>query len=203
MKITDLAIVFSLILIVSISVLYLEDEKADDYIKDMVMKNNTIDNIIIGSLNAGYEDNVGGKPIINRESAVNYLKNALDIMKVEMNMKLSDIKIIIFTDEDGFYIDNITNVGENNKIVYPAEINHQKKVEMIVNEMEKVISNKDYGINTTINMDIPFNDGEDWKQTISAYSMLILYAGKKEHILNNDYFEFFVSGAKIVDNTKT
>lgn len=194
LKITDLSIVFSIVAMCFVVIINFKGNIMYESIRINSRYNVIMDNAVEDALRAGYENvNLLGKPVVNKENAVTFLFKEISIM-INGTLKLEDyysdlIKVLIYTEEDGFYFYDRTN-GWSNKCFYlkKEETLHQDKVNQILEFIED---------NYNIIMSIPINDGESYENTIDNYSLLLVYRGYDYFIDDTNYNSYCFSAAKV------
>ena len=142
--------------------------------------------MVVDSLNiAFYDTDPEGIPVVDKyglmdniinEAAIGILGNIDDYTKSIIE---SRIMFLIYLDRDGYYC--YQNGKWTDKIKYNSDV-HSMIVEQISMKINSMVGNRYKAL-------IPYNEGEDYKNTIEKYSCLVFY----EQL--NKYYCF--SGARI------
>lgn len=131
-----------------------------------------MDNGVENALKMAYEKvGINGKPIVNKEVMSEYLLDEISIMfdgvKNFRDYYGEEIKVLIYTEEDGFYYYDIKN-GWSEIIAFSDGENteHSKKVFELLKYVED---------NYKVTLTIPLNDGELFLNTVDDYSLIAVY----------------------------
>lgn len=172
MKITDYAILF-LGIILSFCVIYeFKDQMAFKKIICDEEINKAVDNSVVMALKSGYTKDIDNKCEIDLEITKNILKKTLaellygDIKEYNKDRITNRIIACIVVDEDGYY--TLTNNKWSDKNIFGSS-SHSGKVQEIEEVLEERLDNYIYRIL------LPENSGEIFAQTISDYSLLVVY----------------------------
>lgn len=180
MKLTDLAIVFQLFFLCIITVLHIRSTRLHALQISEIMHDNVMDGIVEDSLRAGYKsiDITDGRPWVE-------LSDVKECFKAEVNLYKADTSyVLIYVDCDGFYIlDSHVSEEWSEKINF-SNLNqtlHEQKIYELTYYIEHQLG---------IVLNIPYNSGESFMNTIDDYSLIAITYNK-----NYDVKSF--SGAKI------
>lgn len=190
MKITDYAILF-LGIILSFCIIYeFKDQMAFKKIICDEEINKVVDNSVVMALKSGYTKDIDNKCEIDLEITKNVLRKSLS------EMLYGDIKeyhkdgiiACILVDGDGYY--TLINNKWSDKNIFGSS-SHSGKVQEIEEVLEEKLDNYIYRIL------LPENSGEIFAQTISDYSLLVVY--ETQRIVYDDviYSGCILSGAAI------
>ncbi|MCI5603612.1 MAG: hypothetical protein SOV90_04915 [Lachnospiraceae bacterium] len=190
MKITDYAILF-LGIILSFCIIYeFKDQMAFKKIICDEEINKAVDNSVVMALKSGYTKDIDNKCEIDLEITKNVLRKSLS------EMLYGDIKeyhkdgiiACILVDGDGYY--TLINNKWSDKNIFGSS-SHSGKVQEIEEVLEEKLDNYIYRIL------LPENSGEIFAQTISDYSLLVVY--ETQRIVYDDviYSGCILSGAAI------
>lgn len=145
-----------------------------------------MDEVVVDSLNISfYDTNNNGVPLVDKselkENIINEAAIGLlgSIDESSKNVIESRIMFLIYLDEDGYYC--YINGKWTKKIKYDSDI-HAVVVDQVSQKINSIVGNKYKAL-------IPYNEGEDYKNSIDKYSCLVFYKQL------NKYYCF--SGAKI------
>ena len=179
MKLTDLAIVFQLFFICLIVVLHAKTSYVHTEMMAETMHNNVIDGIVEDALTAGfYNVDRYGNPMVDLDKVLKCFVEEHKLYGSE------DRQILLYVDEDGYYVWDSENILVWSSIIDfsdGANTSHEKKILELTTYMEHTYH---------INMNIPFNDGETWANTVDDYSLLAIS-------INKNWTVSCFSGAKI------
>ena len=190
MKITDYAILF-LGIILSFCIIYeFKDQMAFKKIICDEEINKAVDNSVVMALKSGYTKDIDNKCEIDLEITKNVLRKSLS------EMLYGDIKeyhkdgiiACILVDGEGYY--TLINNKWSDKNIFGSS-SHSGKVQEIEEVLEEKLDNYIYRIL------LPENSGEIFAQTISDYSLLVVY--ETQRIVYDDviYSGCILSGAAI------
>lgn len=179
MKLTDLAIIFQLFFICLIVVLHTRSSYVHSEMMAETMYNNVMDGIVEDALIAGfYNVDRYGKPMVDLDRVLRCFIEEHKLFGSE------DRQILLYVAEDGYYV-----WDSDATMMWSLEMHFSDgettKHEQKVLELTKYIE-QEYNIN----MNIPFNDGETWANTIDDYSLLAVS-------INRNWDVSCFSGAKI------
>lgn len=145
-----------------------------------------MDEVVVDSLNiAFYDTDSEGIPVVDRDELMNNIINEAsigilgNIDEYTKSIIESRIMFLIYMDRDGYYC--YQNGNWTDKIKYNSDV-HSMVVEQISMKINSMVGNRYKAL-------IPYNGGEDYKNTIEKYSCLVFY----EQL--NKYYCF--SGARI------
>ncbi len=195
MKLSDFAIVFSVIALCIFTIVSIKNELLYKNIIENARYNIIFDNAVEDALRAGFKDiDSKGRPIIDKEDVANYLFKEIS-MSFDSNTFMEEyyknvVKVIIITSDEGFFCyDFLENsFGEQIKYSNGSETKHENKIDQILSYIEE-----NYGIL----QNIPYNYGEDDINTIEDNSLLLVYKGYDNIIDGNNYNSYCFSGATI------
>lgn len=145
-----------------------------------------MDEVVVDSLNiAFYDTDSEGIPVVDRDELMNNIINEAsigilgNIDEYTKSIIESRIMFLVYMDRDGYYC--YQNGNWTAKIKYNSDV-HSMVVEQISMKINSMVGNRYKAL-------IPYNGGEDYKNTIEKYSCLVFY----EYL--NKYYCF--SGARI------
>jgi len=149
--------------------------------------NLTMDEVVVDSLNVSfYDTDSNGIPLVDKEELKENIINEAAICLLgsidesSKNIIESRIMFLLYLDSDGYYC--YRNGKWTDEIKYDSDI-HAVVVEQVSQKINSIVGNKYKTL-------IPYNDGEDYKNSIDKYSCLVFYEQQ------NKYYCF--SGATII-----
>lgn len=194
MKITDYAILFMTILL---SLCFIYEFKDNIAFRNAIYGeevNRAVDNAVVKALEQGYIS--GSKKTIGFEmqkvsntfiETASYLLygNANDYSKVIIESKIISF---ILVDNDGYY--SYSNGKWSEKNIFSSDL-HERKVYEIEERIQQDMDNEIYRVL------FPKNSGEIFAQTISDYSLLVVYETAAYEYDGNRYANCILSGAAV------
>ena len=145
-----------------------------------------MDEVVVDSLNVSfYDTDNNGIPLVDKgELKENIVSEAAiglfgSIDEASKSVIESRIMFLIYLDDDGYYC--YRNGKWTDEIKYDSDI-HSVVVEQVSNKINSIVGNKYKAL-------IPYNDGEDYKNSIDKYSCLVFYEQFSKY--------YCFSGAKI------
>lgn len=161
MKLTDIAIVFELLLICLLIVLHVRTALVHNVATTNIMYNNVMDGIVEDALRTGLcKVDKDGKPIVD-------LKEVVRCYQAEKKLyRDKEHHILIYVEEEGFYIwDSYIPDKWSDMVTFSEGMStsHANMVKELALYMEE---------NYSIRLSIPFNDGESFANTVEKYSLL-------------------------------
>lgn len=196
MKITDYAILFMSILL-SFSVVYiLKDEMNYKYLTHGEMLNTTIDNVVVTALEEGTEIKNGSIKYNQDKISATFFRMAEFIMTGNINngssknyyMFEENVIAFLLIENDGYYL--YEDGGWKDKVLFESE-KHEDKVLTVEKILNQKVSQLPYRVY------LPQNMGEINSQTVSDYSLLVLFKTNEYNYLGNSYIDCIISGAKL------
>lgn len=179
MKLTDLAIISMVFFICMLVVIHVKGDILYNYTVNRVMYNKVMDNITEEALSIGYSGvDVDGYPVVELDKIGEYFKVTTDMYGG------NPTNIMCYIDSDGFYMCvSLNGYLWNDKIYFTEKVDtpHEKKIQQL---SERV--NAEYGID----MNLPYNDGEKWENSVDEYSLIVISFEKSLEV-------YSFSGAKI------
>lgn len=188
MKLTDFAIVFSLVFICLIVILGYKLDYSCVHEEQRTELNNILDCAIQDSMEATFlsVDNEG-KPNVNKEQLLDTFirqvsfecygsMNDLYLSKVR-----NSVEIFIYTEDDCFY--EYYKGGWSDKIEFISD-EHSVRVSELLKEVNAKLADR------KVFLDLPVNDGENYKQTVNCYGAYSVYR-------MNNFNDYIFSGAAI------
>lgn len=174
MKITDYCIIFGITALCFITVI---SEKGRLTYNKMYINNRynvIMDNGVENALRASYEsvDN-SGNPVVNLDTASDYLLDEVSVMfdgnKILEDYYYDRIALIIYTDDRGYYqYDKVRGWSGVKLYSDGSDTSHQDKISELLTFVEKEYN---------IILSVPYNDGENYENSIDDYSLIAIYEG--------------------------
>lgn len=196
MKITDYALVFMTILL-SFYVVYLfKDGMNFNYLTHGEMLNSTIDNVVVAAMEEGTDIENGNIKYNPEKISDTFFNMAEFIMTGNINSINSsncyglerNVLAFLLIENDGYYL---YEEGEwEKKVIFETE-EHEEKVLIIEDVLNEKINQLPYRVY------LPKNGGEINSQTVSDYSLLVLFKTDEYNYLGEKYIDCIISGAKI------
>lgn len=192
MKLIDFALVYIAFFICLITTSSLKNDMLYANTLNNIMYNDCIDEVVVDSLKMSfYMVDEEGLPVIDKQLLIECYKSELSILFSDSNVMkemYDDSTVLILNEKDGYYV--YCNSMWSDKYLYGNEYTHEDKVYEIENTLLS-----QYGINLLL----PSNDGEKFKNTIGEYALLAIYRTKKVTIDSETYGIYTVSGAAILE----
>lgn len=186
MKLSNFTIIFIIILFLILFRLDINNSLNKSNLNENIRVNNLMDNITELSL---FDVIYSG--VINTEKVKNNFYNGVRIFFGDEYKNF--VKVLILTDEDGFYI---INEGEEIKKIYyslKCRENHEESVKELIDYIkEKYV----------IDLLIPINNGEADKNTIDDNTLIAVYKKRDYSIGNITYKNYSISASKLKINQK-
>lgn len=174
MKVSDFSIVFALMVICFTAAMNVRSSLLYERVWLNSRYNVIMDNAAEDALRAAYE-NVGGdgNPIVNLNTASEYFAGEAAVM-LSGDKKLGDyyydrLPVMIYTDREGFFC---YRGAEGWSSIHPYGEGEYTEHSAKINTLLEFIRDT-YGIELAI----PYNDGEDFENTVNDYSLLVIYRG--------------------------
>lgn len=192
MKLTDFAIIFSILLLTVIVTIEIKMNMMVEVNNHKFTLNNIVDQAVTDSLAKNYKEiDNSGKPIININSIFNDFMDEVNYILYgtheNMSIQEANIPVFIVCDTEGYWIH--TDKWTKKKKYFSN--NHTERISQLSKDMIKVV--EQYGIS----VDIPLNDGEAWCQTFADYGAYAIYCNDSNKLMNKEYRIFSFSGAAI------
>lgn len=202
MKITDWVILFLAVLEAFLAVFELKDKMIFNSTFYQEELNKIMDNVTEEALKKGYTGDIQvhfeglsvNKPVLDERLIVDTFMSKLSIMLYDIDNEMSRAEIwkniagMIIIDHDRYMVCDSSYSGE--WLPFDSSI-HENKAIKIQEILEINLEKSNYHIA------LPVNDGEYYSQTISDYSILVVYVMDEYHYAGNQYGGCILSGAAI------
>lgn len=194
MKITDFSILFLVIMLSLCTIYEFKDQMTfNKSISDEEI-NKIVDNSVVKALDCGYVDDIGDEKIIDLDTVWIVLKNTIsnllygNISEYYTSKVNDNIVACILIEKNGYY--TLIDEKWSDKNIFSSS-SHNGKVQEIEDVLEEKMDNYIYRIL------LPKNSGEIFAQTVSDYSILLVYKTQEFEYDKVRYSGCILSGAAI------
>lgn len=194
MKITDYCILFLIILLSFVTIYEFKDKMEFSYSLYGEEVNGIVDNATVEALKSGISSDNSKESFVNLESVFDtFIQTTAYLMTgnnyEELRNRINDkVKIMLVVDKDGYYLHKDGIWKE--KVYFSDSIheNHVKEIEICIeNEM----------IEDEYKILFPKNNGEISSQTISDFSLIVVFETRQYVYDGERYSNCILSGAKV------
>lgn len=196
MKITDYANIFMIIFLAFFTISNFKDKMNFNYLMKTEEINKLMDNSVVSALeNTVHEEN-GNLSFDLQKISNNFFETLVFFLtgneyggESEIRYYLEDnIMAFILIENNGYYL--YESGSWSGKTLF-SEDSHENKVDEIEKIINERISRLPYRVN------FPKNSGEIDSQTISDYSLLVLYKTNEYNYSGKTYADIIIAGAKV------